>query len=393
MTAPPDLRHVLAWPLQAPFDMAIQVSEELPPKMIESIEAAREAGLRYVSDLSPGIRRERNGDGFMYVRPDGREVDDDKTLQRIRSLAVPPAWTQVWICPDPRGHIQATGRDARRRKQYRYHPEWREVRDQDKYGRMLAFARALPKIRARIARDMERSGLPREKVLATVVRLLETTMIRVGNEAYARENHSFGLTTMRTRHVRVKPSGTVRFLFRGKSGKEHEVEISDRRVARIIRQCQDLPGQEPFQYIDDGGERHRVDSDDVNQYLREISGEDFTAKDFRTWAGTLLAAGALQELQQFDTKAQAKRNVIAAIESVAKQLGNTRAVCKKCYVHPAVLDAYLDGTMIDIFRRRAEEKMKTSLHALRSEEAAVLALLQQRLKREQRQSRPARRAA
>ncbi len=365
----------------------------LSAKIVESIEAAREAGLRYVSDATPGIERKTAGEDFAYIGPDGKPVDDEKTLQRIRSLAIPPAWTEVWICPHPRGHIQAIGRDARRRKQYRYHPEYREIRDQDKYGRMVAFARALPKIRARVQRDMNRSALPREKVLATVVRLLETTMIRVGNEEYARENHSFGLTTMRTRHVRVKPSGAVRFLFKGKSGKEHQVEIADRRIARIIRQCQDLPGQELFQYVDGDGERHRVDSDDVNAYLREITGEDFTAKDFRTWAGTLLAARALQEMERFDTKAQAKRNVIAAIETVAKQLGNTRAVCKKCYVHPGIIDAYLDGTMLDVFRRRAEEHIQTSLRKLRPEEAAVLAFLQQRLRREQRDLGAARQAA
>ncbi len=365
----------------------------LSAKIVESIEAAREAGLRYVSDATPGIERKTAGEDFAYIGPDGKPVDDEKTLQRIRSLAIPPAWTEVWICPHPRGHIQAIGRDARRRKQYRYHPEYREIRDQDKYGRMVAFARALPKIRARVQRDMNRSALPREKVLATVVRLLETTMIRVGNEEYARENHSFGLTTMRTRHVRVKPSGAVRFLFKGKSGKEHQVEIADRRIARIIRQCQDLPGQELFQYVDGDGERHRVDSDDVNAYLREITGEDFTAKDFRTWAGTLLAARALQEMERFDTKAQAKRNVIAAIETVAKQLGNTRAVCKKCYVHPGIIDAYLDGTMLDVFRRRAEEHIQTSLRKLRPEEAAVLAFLQQRLRREQRDLGATRQAA
>jgi DNA topoisomerase I len=374
-------------------NMPNHCAEELPQKIIESIASAREAGLRYVSDLSPGIRRERHRNGFRYTLPDGSPIEDDKTLHRMRALAIPPAWTQVWICPDPRGHIQATGRDVRRRKQYRYHAEWREVRDQDKYGRMVAFVRGLPKIRARIARDMERQGLPREKVLATVVRLLETTMIRVGNEEYARENHSFGLTTMRSRHVRIKRSGAVRFFFRGKSGKEHEVEILDRRVATIIRQCQDLPGQELFQYLDDNGDRRHVDSDDVNQYLREISGQDFTAKDFRTWAGTLLAARALQEFEQFDTRAQAKRNIVTAIEAVAKLLGNTRAVCRKCYVHPAIFDSYLDGTMLDIFRQRAEERMQTSLRALRAEEAAVLALLQQWLKREQREVKTGHRAA
>jgi DNA topoisomerase I len=370
-----------------------QRAEELPPKLTEAIASAHEAGLQYVSDLSPGFRRERQRHTFRYIRPDGSAVNDDKTLQRIRALAIPPAWTHVWICPDPRGHLQATGRDGRRRKQYRYHGEWREVRDQDKYGRMIAFARALPTIRARVAQDMARQGLPREKVLATVIRLLETTMIRVGNKAYARENQSFGLTTMRRRHARVKQSGAVRFLFRGKGGKEHEVEIADPRIARIIRRCQDLPGQELFQYLDDDGERRHITSDDVNRYLGEISGKEFTAKEFRTWAGTVLAARALQAFEHCESRAQTKKNIVAAIEAVAKLLGNTRAVCKRCYVHPAVFDSYLDGTMPTSFRRRAGKRMQERAHALRAHEGAVLTLIEHRLKREQRQTQTGPRAA
>ena len=347
------------------------------------METARAAGLRYVTDGEPGIRREPDGDGFRYLLPDGSEVDDGDTLERIRSLAIPPAWTDVWITTSPRGHIQATGRDARGRKQYRYHPRWREVRDETKYGRMVEFAQALPGLRRRVERDLRRRGLPREKVLATVVRLLETTMMRVGNEEYAQKNHSFGLTTLRDRHARVGRNG-VRFVFRGKSGKEHSVGVRDRRVGRVIKQCQELPGQVLFQYRDRDGELRRVDSDDVNDYLRETTGEDFTAKDFRTWAGTVLAARALQELESVDSETQAKRNVVAAIEAVAKQLGNTRTVCRKCYVHPAVIDAYMDGTMVEVLRARAENALRGPLQRLRPEEAAVLALLQQRLKRDQR---------
>ena len=347
------------------------------------MEDAREAGLRYVSDESPGIRRRRQGEGFSYLTPAGEPLTDAATLDRIRALAIPPAWTDVWICPLANGHVQATGRDARGRKQYRYHDRWREVRDENKYGRMVDFARALPRIRRRVARDLRHRGLPREKVVAVVVRLLEMTLMRVGNEEYARENRSFGLTTLRGRHARVR-GARVAFLFRGKGGKEHQVSIADRRLARIVKQCQDLPGQELFQYVEADGSRHRIDSDAVNEYLQETSGEDFTAKDFRTWAGTVLAARALQELQQFDSEAQAKRNVLRAIETVARQLGNTRAISRKCYVHPAVVEAYMDGTMAETLRGRAEATMQRSLHRLAPEEAAVLALLQQRLKRESR---------
>lgn len=349
----------------------------------EPVESAREAGLRHVTDAEPGIRRARRGSGFKYTAPDGSEITDEATLARIRSIVIPPAWRDVWISPTPRGHIQATGRDARGRKQYRYHPRWREVRDEDKYERMLDFARALPRIRRRVDRDLRRRGLPREKVVALVVRLLESTLARVGNEEYAVQNRSFGLTTLRSRHARVGREG-VRFVFRGKHGVEHSVGVRDRRLARAVKQCQDLPGQALFQYQDADGTRHRVDSDDVNAYLREASGRDFTAKDFRTWAGTVLAARALQELEAVDSEAQAKRNVVAAIESVARQLGNTRTVCRRCYVHPAVIDAYLEGTMLAVVRERAESVLRGSLSRLRPEEAAVLALLQSRLRRESR---------
>ncbi len=346
----------------------------------DPLESARAAGLRYTSDLRPGIRRKRAGKGFAYTDTDGQRIRDTTTLGRIRRLAIPPAWTDVWISPDPLGHIQATGRDVRRRKQYRYHERWREVRDENKYGRMLDFAMKLPDIRSRTAADLARPGLPREKVLATVVRLLEQTLIRVGNQEYARENDSFGLTTLRARHVRVSGS-RIAFRFRGKSGIEHEVKVVDRRLARVITRCQDLPGQDLFRYTDAQGEPRSIGSDDVNAYLREITGEDFTAKDFRTWAGTVLAALALQELATLGTEGRAKKNVIQAIESVAKRLGNTRAICRKCYVHPAVIDAYMDGTMV-VLKERAAEELK-DLDELSPEETAVLALLRRRLGREE----------
>ena len=347
----------------------------------EGKAVARQAGLRYVGDHLPGIRIGA-GRGFRYAGPDGKAVRDAATLARIRALAIPPAWTDVWISPWDNGHIQATGRDARGRKQYRYHARWRSVRDEAKYERTLAFGRALPAIRARVGADLKRPGLPREKVLATVVWLLEATMMRVGNEEYARRNQSFGLTTLRDRHVRVDGS-EVEFRFRGKSGVQHAVKVDDARLARVIRAARDLPGQELFQYIDDDGERRGIGSADVNDYLREITGEEFTAKDFRTWSGTVLAALALQECEKFDSEAQAKKNVVRAIEHVAQRLGNTPSVCRKCYVHPAVLDAYFDGTMLEGLRRRAREEWDEELRALRPEEAAVLALLRERLQREQ----------
>jgi DNA topoisomerase-1 len=316
-----------------------------PPIVTDPVESARRAGLRYVTETGPGIHRRRAGRGFVYLNDHGR-VRDSTTLARIRSLVIPPAWREVWICPSPVGHIQAVGRDARGRKQYRYHPRWREVRDETKYARVLAFARALPRIRARVDADLGRRGLPREKVLATIVRLLEITRVRVGNEEYARANNSFGLTTLRDRHVEVA-GPAVRLSFRGKGGKEHEVDVRDPRVARIVRKLQDVPGQELFQYLDEDGARRSVDSGDVNAYLREISGDDFTAKDFRTWAGTVLCALALAETGTFASGRQAKRNVTRAIERVAAQLGNTPAISRKCYVHPAVLEAYRAGVTIE----------------------------------------------
>jgi len=322
-----------------------------------------------VSDAGDGIRRRRAGAGFVYVDAQGRRVRDPETLQRIRSLVVPPAWRDVWICASAHGHIQAVGRDARGRKQYRYHPRWRAVRDETKYTRMLAFARALPRIRARVDADLARRGLPRAKVLATVVRLLETTLIRVGNEEYARANNSFGLTTLRGRHVDVD-GPEVRFEFRGKGGKPHAVGVRDPRVARIVRRLHELPGQELFQYVDADGARRTLDSADVNAYLREIGADDFTAKDFRTWAGTVLAALALAEVRRFRTVREARRNVGRAIERVAARLGNTPAICRKGYVHPGIVDAYLDG--VTIGRR---------LRSVDAAEGVVLGLLQRRLAR------------
>ena len=344
-------------------------------------KSAEIVGLGYVTDEDSGIRRIKNGKGFRYVDAEGRTIRDSKTLGRIKSLAIPPAWADVWICPSDNGHLQATGRDARGRKQHRYHPRWREVRDETKYNRMLVFAKALPKIRAQVEKDLARPGLSRHKVLATVIRLLETTFIRVGNDEYARDNKSYGLTTMKDHHAEVNGS-KVRFSFRGKSAKNHTIDVHDARLAKIVKKCQDLPGQELFQYIDDDGSKQDVKSDDVNEYLREVSGENFTAKDFRTWAGTVLAAIALREFQKVDTKAQAKKNVVQAIESVAEKLGNTPSVCKKCYVHPAVIDSYFDGTMIDTLKQRAEGQLKESHGKLPPEEAAVLGLLQNRLVKE-----------
>ena len=344
----------------------------------DPVASAHVVGLRHVSDEKPGIRRESSGKGFRYRNASGKIVRDMETLRRIKSLVIPPAWTDVWICAEPNGHLQATGRDDRGRKQFRYHPRWREIRDETKYARMVVFARELPKIRRRLKKDMALPDLPRNKVLATVVRLLEVSLIRVGNDEYARENDSFGLTTMRNKHVDVNGSA-LRFHFRGKAGVWHNVDIHDRHIAKIVERCQDLPGQELFQFVDDDGARHDVRSEDVNDYLREIGGQDFTAKDFRTWAGTVLATMALREFEKFDTKAQAKKNVVAAIEAVAKRLGNTPTVCKKCYIHPHVLDSYLDGTLIDTLKRRAEKVMSGSLRGLPAEEAAVLGLLQQRL--------------
>ncbi|WP_312550302.1 DNA topoisomerase IB [Massilia sp.] len=349
--------------------------------------AAKAAGLRYVTDSKPGIRREEDGEGFRYLDAKGEPVEDEATLKRIKALVIPPAWIDVWICSQANGHLQATGRDAKGRKQYRYHAKWRNVRDEVKYERMINFGKALPQIRAEVDRALKLPGLPREKVLATIVYLLEATMMRVGNEEYARTNKSFGITTLRNRHVKVDGSD-VEFRFRGKSGVYHKIHVHDRRLARIIRSSRDLPGQELFQYVDEDGDTHSIDSSDVNDYLRTITGEDYTAKDFRTWSGTVLAAMALQEFEKFDSETQAKKNIVRAIESVAEKLGNTPSVCRKCYVHPAVLDAYLDGSVLEALRERTEQQLTEDLHTLQPEEAAVLAMLQQRLAREQENPTP-----
>jgi DNA topoisomerase I len=357
----------------------------------DPVEAARVAGLRYVSDRIPGILRRKSGKGMRYLDTDGRPVRDPATLARIKALAIPPAWTKVWISPWPDGHIQATGRDDRGRKQYRYHAKWHSVRDESKYGRTLAFGRSLARIRRATSRDLKLEGLPRRKVLAAVVRLLETTLIRVGNDRYARDNNSFGLTTMRDRHARIE-GGILRFQFRGKSGITHSVAINDRRLAQVVKRCQELPGQELLQYIDDDGQLRDIGSNDVNEYLRSITGQDFTAKDFRTWAGTVLTTIALQEFEAFDSQVQAKKNIVRAIESVARRLGNTPSVCRKCYVHPGILDAYLEGTMLDSLRQRAHEEM-ADVRGLGPEESAVLALLQRRLAQEEENDRPRRPAS
>jgi DNA topoisomerase I len=351
--------------------------------VLDPVKSAQRAGLRWIGDDRPGIRRKRAGKkSFRYVAPDGKAVRDEKTLARIRKLAIPPAWTDVWICASDDGHLQATGRDARGRKQYRYHARWRETRDETKYDKMLTFGYALPLLRARVERDLGRPGLSREKVLATVVRLLERTLIRVGNEEYARANKSFGLTTLRDHHVAVK-GAELRFHFRGKSGVEHSVSVHDRRLARVIRRCQDLPGHELFQFIDDEGELRSVDSSDVNQYLREITNQDLTAKDFRTWNGTVLAAAAFVDAAANGPRGRSQRMVARCIEEVAKKLGNTKAVCRKCYVHPAVIEAYLDGTLGEALANvKPDAQAKKHLAALSDGELAVLLFLRSKIGRE-----------
>jgi len=358
-----------------------KVKKKISPSELitDPIESAKASGLRYLIDSSPGITRKRTGAAFHYIDPKGKPVRDSEHLKRIKALAIPPAWTDVWISPIANSHLQATGRDSKGRKQYRYHTRWREVRDQTKYDRMLAFGRVLPAIRAQVQKDLALPGLPRRKVIATIVKLLETTLIRVGNEEYAQQNGSFGLTTMRDQHVKIQGE-KIHFAFRGKSGVRFALDLKNRRLAKIVKRCQDLPGQELFQYIDDDGQQRTVDSSDVNEYLREITKSDFTAKDFRTWSGTVLAEIALREIQQFETEAQAKRNIVSAIEAVAKKLGNTRAVCRKCYVHPGVFNSYLDGSLVQTLGQRVKQEMAETLSDLRPEEAAVLAILEQQLK-------------
>jgi DNA topoisomerase-1 len=346
------------------------------------------AGLRYSSDDRPGITRRRSGKGFAYRDADGRPVRDAETLARITAIVIPPAWTDVWISPWPNGHIQATGRDARGRKQYRYHARYRARRDGAKFERLIAFAKTLPRVREQVDRDLARPGLPREKVIAAVVRLLELTLIRVGNDEYARLNRSFGLTTLRDRHARVTGS-SVTFRFRGKSGLEHEVGLRDRRLARIVRRCRDLPGQELFQYVDEDGEPRDVASDDVNGYLAAIE-PSITAKDFRTWAGTVLAYRALRATGEGATEREKQRNIAAAMRAAAGDLGNTAAVARQAYVHPAVVEAYLDGRIRAALVEAAEDTDQAPGATDPDEERAVIALLRARLRDDAARGRPAR---
>lgn len=338
----------------------------------DPVLVAEEAGLRYVTDQIPGIRRVPDGEGVQYLGRNGKPVTDAKTLARIKSLAIPPAWTDVWISPYANGHIQATGRDAKGRKQYRYHPRWRETRDETKYHRMIAFGEALPRIRARVQQDLNRRGLSRERVLATVIRLMDETAIRVGNEEYVRENHSYGLTTLEHRHVDVT-GASLHFHFVGKAGKEHAVDVRDPRAARIVKRLEDLPGQELFQFVDDQGVRHPVGSSDVNAYLHEVAGQEFTAKDFRTWHGTLRVAQALRDLGPAETNKATKHSEIEAIKRAAEHLGNTPTICKKCYVNPRVPEAYEDGTLPRVFGERHAD-----VPGLDPDEVALLELLRER---------------
>jgi len=348
--------------------MAARRSPHISKLPADPYESAKVAGLRHVSDEAPGIVRTPKGDAFLYIGPDGKPVKDEATLARIRSLVIPPAWRDVWICPAANGHLQAVGRDARGRKQYRYHPLYRAVRDATKFSRMIAFGNALPAIRARVEKDLAREGLPRDKVLATVVRLLDRTSMRVGNDEYVRENGSFGLTTLRNKHVRIE-GRTLRFHFKGKSGIVHDIELTDRKLARVIRDCQCIPGHELFNYIEDDGSVCRVHSEDVNDYLRQIAGDDFTAKDFRTWHGTAQAALALEQIGTCDSDTQAKKNIVTAVKAVAERLGNRPATCRRYYIHPAVLDAYTEGTLLDALAKTCDGE------ALRREELAVMKLV------------------
>jgi DNA topoisomerase I len=336
------------------------------------IHSAREAGLRYVSDSMTGIRRIRSGKGFVYKNGTQKKISDPKIIQRIKALAIPPAWTDVWICPLSEGHLQATGRDARKRKQYRYHPRWKEVRDFAKFDRMILFGETLPVVREQVEKDLSLAGLPRDKVLATIVRLLEITLIRVGNDEYAKQNGSYGLTTMRNHHVKIYGT-TIQFRFKGKSGIAHNLGIKDRRLASIIQKCQEIPGYELFQYIDENGQPIDVDSSDVNDYLRRISGHDFTAKDFRTWAATVLAGMALKiQSASAEQEKRTKKKMNEAVASVARLLGNTPTVCRKSYIHPGVLDGYMEGTLQKAWESFSE---KDAIQGLAEEECAVLSFL------------------
>lgn len=353
-------------------------SHPQPEMPLDPSQAAKAAGLKYVNDQIPGIQRIQTGKSFKYKDAEGKIIRDTAILKRIKALAIPPAYTDVWICPIENGHLQATGRDAKGRKQYRYHAHWRETRDETKYTKMIAFGRVLPKIRKQVNHDLSLTGMKKEKILAAVVKLLETTLIRIGNEEYARENNSFGLTTLQNQHVDISGEKII-FKFRGKSKQKHHITLNSPRLAKVVRRCKHIPGQELFQYLDDQGEPASISSTDVNEYLQEITQDAFTAKDFRTWAGTVLAAFALQEFEKFDSDSQAKRNIVQAVEKVAKRLGNTPSICRKCYIHPEILNAYLDGSLLTTIKQRTEQELIDSLTTLSPEEAAVLAFLEKRL--------------
>jgi DNA topoisomerase I len=348
-----------------------------PPR--EFVASAEAEGLRYMTDAVPGIRRHRVGRGFSYVDPDGRVVREREHIRRFRSLAIPPAWSEVWICPDPDGHLQVTARDARGRKQYRYHPKFRARRDRTKFDRMVKLSDVLWTVREQVERDLALPGLERRTVMATIVRLLERTLIRVGSHELARENNSFGLTTLRRRHVSID-GATLRFEFRGKSGVAHVVAVTDQRAARIVQRCRELPGRELFQYVDPRGGRQIVYADDVNEYLREISGRDVTAKDFRTWMGTMIAAEALREMGPAPSRRKAESNVLRAIDHTAERLGNTRAVCRKYYIHPALIEAYLEGEVLPPLGDRVWRDRRPHGPTLRRHESEVLAFLKKRVK-------------
>lgn len=356
-----------------PMPISTSISSQIAP-----LASAKYAGLRYVIDHSPGIRRKKTKTGFRYIDTEGKPIRDKSIISRIHGLGIPPAWQDVWICPWENGHIQATGRDAKQRKQYRYHTRWREVRDEAKYERMIKFGKALPALREKIDAALEKPGFPREKVLAIIVRLLEMTLVRIGNEEYARTNKSFGLTTLRNKHVQVDGS-KVEFQFRGKSRVQHTLKLQDRRMANIIKRMRDLPGQELFQYVDETGERHAVSSEDVNDYLRTLTGEDYSAKDFRTWAGTMLATVTLLELEQYATPVQAKKNIDEAIKLVAQKLGNTPRICRSCYVHPLLIDSYMQENKWQEWQQ-CLKKVHAEGDALGSIEEAVLSLFEQSMK-------------
>ncbi|WP_354124695.1 DNA topoisomerase IB [Bradyrhizobium sp. LA6.10] len=353
--------------------------EDIQDRTAEVAAAIAEEGLRYVSDAVPGYRRKRSGTSFTYYDKEGKRITDPAVVRRIKSIGIPPAYEFVWICPAPNGHIQATGLDARGRKQYRYHPKWREFREQTKYEHIMEFAAAQPALRARVNADLKLEGLPREKVLATIVSLLERTLIRVGNVEYAAKNKSYGLTTMRRKHVDIG-RGVLRFDFTGKSKRQWKLQVEDKRIAAIVKCCAEIPGHELFKYLDDDRSSRTIDSGDVNGYIKDITGQDFSAKDFRTWAGTVLAALALSEFKKYDTQAEAKRNIIAAIEKVAKQLGNTPAICRKSYVHPEILSAYMSGDLVEMLDTKIAQNFRLQYAKLTSDEIMVLAFLHKRLR-------------